>query len=223
MGLTAIVLGAAAGGGFPQWNCNCDVCRLAGPAIRAPRRTQTSLAVSADGDPLDPAQRLARSPRSNPDDPSAAPEGFAGQSNRSCGVDGRRDRPDRRFVEPARTITVHADGDSSDACCVADNPMFGALASDVVSRRAITPARNLLFGAGCRPSFSWFPENCRSISRRKSRHRRGKRGQCRSQFSDGNKRYLHARRCRDNTCAAHSGRRAPMPSCSTARSSPMTK
>ena len=29
MGLTAIVLGAAAGGGFPQWNCNCDVCRLA--------------------------------------------------------------------------------------------------------------------------------------------------------------------------------------------------
>ena len=49
MGLTAIVLGAAAGGGFPQWNCNCDVCRLvwAGdPRVRA--RTQASLAVSAD-------------------------------------------------------------------------------------------------------------------------------------------------------------------------------
>ena len=27
--LTAIVLGAAAGGGFPQWNCRCAVCRLA--------------------------------------------------------------------------------------------------------------------------------------------------------------------------------------------------
>ena len=50
MGLTAIVLGAAAGGGFPQWNCNCDVCRLAwagDPRVRA--RTQASLAVSADG------------------------------------------------------------------------------------------------------------------------------------------------------------------------------
>ena len=27
--LTAIVLGSAAGGGFPQWNCRCPVCRLA--------------------------------------------------------------------------------------------------------------------------------------------------------------------------------------------------
>ena len=51
MGLTAIVLGAAAGGGFPQWNCNCEVCRLAwagDPRVRA--RTQASLAVSADGE-----------------------------------------------------------------------------------------------------------------------------------------------------------------------------
>src|SRR5437763_16615196 len=50
MGLTAIVLGAAAGGAFPQWNCNCAVCRLAwagDPRVRP--RTQASLAVSADG------------------------------------------------------------------------------------------------------------------------------------------------------------------------------
>ena len=45
-----IVLGSAAGGGFPQWNCNCANCR----AVRngAPGytpRTQSSLAVSADG------------------------------------------------------------------------------------------------------------------------------------------------------------------------------
>src|ERR1051326_5874368 len=48
--LTAIVLGAAAGGGFPQWNCRCAVCRLAwdgDPRVCA--RTQASLAVSADG------------------------------------------------------------------------------------------------------------------------------------------------------------------------------
>ena len=49
MGLTAIVLGAAAGGGFPQWNCNCDVCRLAWAGdARVRPRTQASLAVSAD-------------------------------------------------------------------------------------------------------------------------------------------------------------------------------
>lgn len=46
-----LVLGAAAGGGFPQWNCNCENCRRAranDPAALA--RTQSSLAVSADGE-----------------------------------------------------------------------------------------------------------------------------------------------------------------------------
>src|SRR5882672_9729828 len=49
--LTAIILGAAAGGGYPQWNCRCVVCRLAwdgDPRVCA--RTQASLAVSGDGE-----------------------------------------------------------------------------------------------------------------------------------------------------------------------------
>ena len=44
------VLGSAAGGGFPQWNCNGPISRLGwdgDPSVR--RRTQSSLAVSADG------------------------------------------------------------------------------------------------------------------------------------------------------------------------------
>ena len=44
------VLGSAAGGGFPQWNCNCRNCaavRAGNPGFRA--RTQSSLAVSRDG------------------------------------------------------------------------------------------------------------------------------------------------------------------------------
>lgn len=45
-----IVLGSAAGGGFPQWNCNCRNCSgLRSGAIRATARTQSSIAVSADG------------------------------------------------------------------------------------------------------------------------------------------------------------------------------
>lgn len=48
--LTAIVLGSAAGGGFPQWNCRCDVCRLAWAGdLRVKPRMQASLAVSVDG------------------------------------------------------------------------------------------------------------------------------------------------------------------------------
>lgn len=45
-----VVLGGAAGGGFPQWNCTCANClraRNGDPAARA--RTQCSVAVSADG------------------------------------------------------------------------------------------------------------------------------------------------------------------------------
>ncbi|MGD1036426.1 MAG: pyrroloquinoline quinone biosynthesis protein PqqB [Roseiarcus sp.] len=45
------ILGSSAGGGFPQWNCNCANCRAvrAGAAGFSPR-TQSSLAVSADGE-----------------------------------------------------------------------------------------------------------------------------------------------------------------------------
>jgi pyrroloquinoline quinone biosynthesis protein B len=44
------VLGSAAGGGFPQWNCNCRNCDgLRRGRINAKARTQSSIAVSADG------------------------------------------------------------------------------------------------------------------------------------------------------------------------------
>jgi pyrroloquinoline quinone biosynthesis protein B len=49
--LRIIVLGSAAGGGFPQWNCLCPVCRLAWSGDKRVRpRSQSSLAVSADGE-----------------------------------------------------------------------------------------------------------------------------------------------------------------------------
>ena len=45
------VLGAAAGGGFPQWNANSDACRRARAGDPAARpATQASVAVSADGE-----------------------------------------------------------------------------------------------------------------------------------------------------------------------------
>ena len=44
------VLGSAAGGGFPQWNCNCPNCDgVRKGTIRARPRTQSSIAVSAEG------------------------------------------------------------------------------------------------------------------------------------------------------------------------------
>ena len=46
-----LLLGSAAGGGFPQWNCWCPCCRVARSDPSAARpRTQSSAAISVDGD-----------------------------------------------------------------------------------------------------------------------------------------------------------------------------
>jgi pyrroloquinoline quinone biosynthesis protein B len=48
--LRVVVLGAAAGGGVPQWNCGCRVCRMARTEHPELQSTQASIAISADGE-----------------------------------------------------------------------------------------------------------------------------------------------------------------------------
>jgi len=72
--LRTIVLGSAAGGGFPQWNCRCPVCQLAWSGDqRVKPRTQASLAISANGGEWllinaspDLPEQLRRSPALHP-------------------------------------------------------------------------------------------------------------------------------------------------------------
>jgi pyrroloquinoline quinone biosynthesis protein B len=45
------VLGSAAGGGYPQWNCHCRVCDAARAGDRAVPRTQSSLAIRGEDGP----------------------------------------------------------------------------------------------------------------------------------------------------------------------------
>ena len=68
-----LVLGSSAGGGFPQWNCNCDQCRAVrggSPTHRA--RTQSSIAVGGPDDWLlinaspDILTQLQRNPQLQP-------------------------------------------------------------------------------------------------------------------------------------------------------------
>jgi pyrroloquinoline quinone biosynthesis protein B len=47
--LRVVVLGAAAGGGVPQWNCGCAICQAARTQHPELQSTQASLAISADG------------------------------------------------------------------------------------------------------------------------------------------------------------------------------
>src|SRR5260370_23151663 len=45
------ILGSAAGGGFPQWNCACANCRgLRAGSLRGTARTPTQVAFSPDPD-----------------------------------------------------------------------------------------------------------------------------------------------------------------------------
>ena len=89
-----ILLGTAAGGGFPQWNCSCHGCRTArsNPAAAVPR-SQSSVAVSADGRHWfllnaspDVRGQLACLPATEP--PPAADAGTAGAPRRIMPVDG---------------------------------------------------------------------------------------------------------------------------------------
>ncbi len=48
--LRVVVLGAAAGGGIPQWNCGCPVCLAARTKHPELQSTQASIAISADSD-----------------------------------------------------------------------------------------------------------------------------------------------------------------------------
>jgi pyrroloquinoline quinone biosynthesis protein B len=157
MGLTAIVLGAAAGGGFPQWNCNCAVCRLAwagDPRVRA--RTQASLAVSADGHrwtllnaspdlraQIQTTQVLQ--PKGLRDTPIEAVVLTGGEIDQTAGLLSLRERSPFMLMATAATLAA-----------VAGNPMFSALAPDVVSRRAITPGEKFALG-GLQAEFFMVP------------------------------------------------------------------
>jgi pyrroloquinoline quinone biosynthesis protein B len=71
--LRIVVLGAAAGGGVPQWNCGCPVCRAARTEHPELQSTQASIAFSADDEHWflinaspDLRQQLTATPRLHP-------------------------------------------------------------------------------------------------------------------------------------------------------------
>jgi pyrroloquinoline quinone biosynthesis protein B len=73
MRMRAKVIGSAAGGGFPQWNCNDRLSRAARSGLEGVRpRTQSSLAVAGDGGWVlfnaspDIRQQIAQTPELQP-------------------------------------------------------------------------------------------------------------------------------------------------------------
>jgi pyrroloquinoline quinone biosynthesis protein B len=134
--LKIIVLGSAAGGGFPQWNCRCPVCRLAwtnDPRVRA--RTQSGLAISADGHRWlllnaspDLRQQILATPALHPDSgrrssPIEAVILTNGELDHVAGLFALREQQPFRLLA---TSAIHAALD--------ENPLFNALNRDLVRR-----------------------------------------------------------------------------------------
>jgi pyrroloquinoline quinone biosynthesis protein B len=74
------LLGTAAGGGFPQWNCACPLCSLARAGDpRVQPRTQDSVLIEAEGLPVllncspDVHRQIAATPRLHPSPPRLSP------------------------------------------------------------------------------------------------------------------------------------------------------
>jgi pyrroloquinoline quinone biosynthesis protein B len=150
MGLTAIVLGAAAGGGFPQWNCNCDACRLAWVGDKRVRsRGQASLAVTGDGRRWallnaspDLRAQIGATAQLHPrgplrGSPIAAVVLTGAEIDQSVGLLSLRESSPFTLYATATTLAA-----------IAENPMFGVLSADVVTRRAIKPGERFVLVSG---------------------------------------------------------------------------
>ena len=134
-----LVLGSAAGGGFPQWNCNCPVCQSARAGSgRALPRTQSSLAASADGERWvllnaspDLRQQFTDNPQLHPKkatrhSPIAAVVLTNADVDHVAGLLTLRER---------QPFTLYASQRVHDA--LGANPIFGVLNPEVVRREAL--------------------------------------------------------------------------------------
>lgn len=137
--IQVVVLGAAAGGGFPQWNSNSDACRRARAGDPAAQpATQASIAVSADGRRWflinaapDLREQINRQPQLHPREglrssPIAGVILTNGDVDAIAGLLNLRERTPFVIYGHQRILDV-LDG----------NPIFRVLAPDVVQRSAL--------------------------------------------------------------------------------------
>lgn len=134
--IRVIVLGAAAGGGFPQWNSNSEACRRAranDPCARP--ATQASVAVSGDGERWfiinaapDLREQIGRQPQLHPREalrssPIAGVVLTNGDVDAVAGLLNLRERTPFVVYAHPRVLAV-----------LDQNPIFRVLAADVVTR-----------------------------------------------------------------------------------------
>jgi pyrroloquinoline quinone biosynthesis protein B len=143
--MDVVVLGSAAGGGFPQWNCNAPTSKRARAGnARTKWRTQASIAVSADGERWvmlnaspDARQQLLQNPclwpRESPrDSPVRAVVLTSAEIDHVAGLLSMRESQPFVLWGTARVLGL-----------LAENPIFGALNPDYVERRSFALGRRI--------------------------------------------------------------------------------
>ncbi|MGR3496140.1 pyrroloquinoline quinone biosynthesis protein PqqB [Citreimonas sp.] len=136
MTIHARILGAAAGGGLPQWNCGCPNCEAARRG-EIPSQTQSSLAVSGDGENWailnaspDIRVQLAAAPQLHPTGLRTLPLRAVLVTNGD--IDHVAGLLTLREVQP---FALFATPEIHDV--LAANPMFDALRPDAVRRERV--------------------------------------------------------------------------------------
>lgn len=132
----AQILGAAAGGGLPQWNCGCENCNLARSGD-IPSQTQSSVAFTANGADWailnaspDIGTQLARSPALHPTDLRKSPLASVLLTNGDIDhVAGLLTLREKQPFTLFATAGIHEVIDA--------NPIFGALDPDLVRRETV--------------------------------------------------------------------------------------
>ncbi|WP_298864584.1 pyrroloquinoline quinone biosynthesis protein PqqB [uncultured Sulfitobacter sp.] len=133
MTFRAHILGAAAGGGLPQWNCGCENCNLA-RAGEIPAQSQSSVAFSANGDEWailnaspDIRQQMAQAKVLHPTDLRKSPLRSVLLTNGDIDhVAGLLTLREQQAFTLFATTEIHQ--------VLADNPIFAALNPNYVSR-----------------------------------------------------------------------------------------
>jgi len=150
VGLRALVLGSAAGGGFPQWNCGCRLCELARAGDRSARpATQASVALTGDneswllvGASPDLRQQIQDAPQLHPrsegrDSPIVSVALIGADVDAIAGLLVLRERQRLKVFAPRPILDV-----------LAANCIFDVLDPALVERIEIAPQEPVACGGG---------------------------------------------------------------------------
>jgi pyrroloquinoline quinone biosynthesis protein B len=155
--LTAIVLGSAAGGAFPQWNCRCPVCALAWAGdTRVRLRTQAGIAVSA-GDGrwtlINASPDLGQQIRSNP---ALHPkDGLRGSPIDAVVLTGAEIDQIAGLLSLRESTPFTLLATPASHAAVAANAMFAAMSA--MKRRAVNPGERFMLAGNIEASLFMVP------------------------------------------------------------------